>query len=170
MYSKFKKDLHSFTNTNKSKSFIQKIHRLRQNPGMKMVLWNRFINETPKIFSPIKIILIFIYRRMMVKYGIYLPLDLSFGYNLRIYHHGEIIINPNAKIGNDVTIMQGVTIGNNMKNTLCPIINNGVFIGAGAKVLGDIIVEENTKIGANAVVTKNFRKKILLLLVFQPRS
>ena len=51
-------------------------------------------------------------------------------------------------------IMQQVTIGQ-LSDGAVPIIGNGVYIGAGAKVLGGITVGDNAKIGANAVVLIN---------------
>ena len=97
------------------KTFFQKFQRIRSNPGMKMVLLNRFINETPNYLYPLKKIARFFYHRMMYKYGIDLPLSLEFGENLRLYHFGGVVINPDVKIGDNVTIMHNVTIGNTMK-------------------------------------------------------
>jgi serine O-acetyltransferase len=106
----------------------------------------------------------------MFKYGIYLPLDLTFGNNLRIFHWGGVIINPNAKIGNNVTVMQGVTIGNNMKNSKCPVISDNVFIGAGAKVIGDVFVAKGVRIGANAVVTKSIYQENITVVGIPARN
>jgi len=92
---------------------------------------------------------------MMYKYGIDLPLSLEFGENLRLYHFGGVVINPDVKIGDNVTIMHNVTIGNTMKDYGCPHISDGVFIGTGAVVMGNIFIAKNVKIGANAVVTKS---------------
>jgi len=88
MYDNFRKDLRIFLNTPKSRTLLAKLRRLNQYPGMKMVLMHRLINETPKYLFMLKVILKFVYRRMMFKYGIYLPLDLTFGNNLRIFHWG----------------------------------------------------------------------------------
>lgn len=62
-----------------------------------------------------------------------------------------------ARIGENVTIMQGVTLGAkepDMGFTLSarPVIGNGVTIGAGAKIIGHVTVGDHAKIGANAVV------------------
>ncbi len=51
--------------------------------------------------------------------------------------------------------MQQVTIGQLKGDNNVPTIKDGVFIGAGAKVFGKIIIGENAKIGANAVVSVN---------------
>ena len=64
-----------------------------------------------------------------------------------------IIIGHSATIGSNVTICQQVTIMNGPLGL--PIIGDNCFIGAGAKILGNVTVGDNVKIGANAVVTKN---------------
>jgi len=158
MYKKFKDDLKNLT-YQKNSSFLVKINKIRHNPGIKMVLMHRLINETPKYLFFIKYIFKFFYYRMMYKYGIDLPLNLKFGQNFRIYHWEGIVINPDSKIGDNVTIMHNVTIGNNMKNIKCPIISDGVFIGVVAKIIGDVFLEKNIKVGANAVVNKSIFKE-----------
>lgn len=51
--------------------------------------------------------------------------------------------------------MHGVTIGNTMFKSKCPTIGDGVFIGAGAKIIGEIEIANNVKIGANSLVTES---------------
>lgn len=69
--------------------------------------------------------------------------------------HG-IFINPNVRIGKNAIIYHQVTIGfKDHKHHKCPVIGDDVFIGAGAKIIGDIKIGNNVKIGANAVVTKD---------------
>ena len=74
-----------------------------------------------------------------------------------IGHFGGIIISGGAVIGRNCNISQGVTIGiaGKGKNRGIPIIGEGVYIGAGAKLIGKIHVGNNVAIGANAVVTKD---------------
>ncbi|RML16786.1 Serine acetyltransferase, partial [Pseudomonas syringae pv. maculicola] len=61
-----------------------------------------------------------------------------------------------AEIGNDVTLYQGVTLGGTSWNAgkRHPTLEDGVVVGAGAKVLGPFTVGAGAKIGSNAVVTK----------------
>lgn len=68
-------------------------------------------------------------------------------------HPNGIVIHPDAEIGVNCLIFQQVTIGSNGRGV--PKIEGHVDIGAGAKVLGPIVIEKHTKIGANSVVTKN---------------
>ncbi len=70
-----------------------------------------------------------------------------------------IFISNGAKIGKNCVIFHQVTIGSNnltdSKNKGCPIIGDNVFIGAGAKIIGNVEVGNNCRIGANAVVVKD---------------
>jgi serine O-acetyltransferase len=75
------------------------------------------------------------------------------GKNLKLPHGGKgVIISSKAIIGNNVTVYHQVTIGTIKANGEAPRIEDNVFIGAGAKILGPIIIGEGAKIGANAVV------------------
>ncbi len=75
---------------------------------------------------------------------------------LRINHHGLIVVNAKAKIGEWCDIHQGVNIGQNIENDSVPIIGDNVWIGPGAKIFGKIEIGDNVMIGANAVVNKSF--------------
>lgn len=73
------------------------------------------------------------------------------------HHHGlGCVIHESAKIGENCTIFQNVTIGSKWPNGICegkaPIIGNEVFIGAGAVILGNIYIGDKAIIGANSVV------------------
>ena len=67
-------------------------------------------------------------------------------------HHAlGVVLHPRTVIGDNFTIYQNVTIGSR-NNQGPPLIGNGVLIGAGACILGDIKIGNNVSIGANAVV------------------
>lgn len=70
------------------------------------------------------------------------------------HHLNGIIISHYAKIGKNCTIHQQVTIAQGAGNKSATIGDN-VFIGAGAKIIGDVNIGNNVKIGANAVVVKD---------------
>lgn len=123
-------------------------------PGYQVVLFHCFINESPKI-PLVSWICRRLYSHLRFKYGIDLPLSAAVGRRLRIFHFGGIVINPSAIIGDDVTIMHGVTIGNDMVSDQCPVISNQCFLGAGCKVIGNVFLAEGTKVGANAVVVNS---------------
>lgn len=74
--------------------------------------------------------------------------------------HGFVVIGETAIVGDDVTIYQCVTLGgtnptNGVAGKRHPTIGDGVIIGSGAQVLGPITVGDRSRIGANAVVTRD---------------
>jgi serine acetyltransferase/thymidylate kinase len=76
--------------------------------------------------------------------------------DLYLPHPYGIVIHSQARIGRRVTIMQQVTIGGkDWGINVAPIVGDGVYIGAGARVLGDIRIGDGAIIGANAVVTRD---------------
>ena len=74
-----------------------------------------------------------------------------------IDHGMGVVIGETAEVGDDVLMFHGVTLGGVSMNPgkRHPTIGNNVQIGAGAKVLGPVTVQDNAKIGANAVLVKN---------------
>ncbi len=74
-----------------------------------------------------------------------------------IDHGMGVVIGETAEIGNDVTLYHGVTLGGTTwnKGKRHPTLGNGVVVGAGAKVLGPINLGDNSRVGSNAVVTKD---------------
>lgn len=66
-----------------------------------------------------------------------------------------VVIHARVKIGRDCTIGQGITIGGRSKKENVPVIGNRVYLGAGCRVLGDIVIGDNVIIGPNAVVIDN---------------
>lgn len=66
-----------------------------------------------------------------------------------------VVVHKNAVIGENVTISQSVTIGGRSGFKDLPVIGDGVYIGAGAMVLGNVTIGNNATIGAGAVVLKD---------------
>jgi serine O-acetyltransferase len=91
-------------------------------------------------------------RFIEVTTGISIPAQAQIGKGLRIHHFGGIVINSEAVIGERCTIYQGVTLGDLGGWGGVPRVGNHVVIGAGAKLLGEIVVGDYCQIGANAVV------------------
>jgi serine O-acetyltransferase len=96
-----------------------------------------------------------IMRYIRIIYSCELPPSTKIGENTLFIHNGlGVVIHPDAVIGKGVRIYQNVSIaGRNALGT--PVIEDNVFIGAGACVLGNIRIGANAKIGANAVVLKD---------------
>ncbi len=80
----------------------------------------------------------------------------TLGPGLFIDHATGVVIGETTDIGTDVTIYQGVTLGGTSTETgkRHPTVGDRVIIGAGAKVLGPIVIGDDSRIGANAVVVK----------------
>ncbi len=76
------------------------------------------------------------------------------GRRILIDHATGLVIGETAVVGNNVSILQGVTLGGTGKETgdRHPKVGDGVMIGAGAKILGNITIGEGAKIGAGSVV------------------
>ncbi len=88
--------------------------------------------------------------------GIEIHPGAKIGRRFFIDHGVGIVIGETAEVGDDVTLYQGVTLGGTSwdKGKRHPTLEDGVVVGAGAKVLGPFIVGAGAKIGSNAVVTK----------------
>lgn len=92
-----------------------------------------------------------IYRWIFFRFG--LEIGGKIGGGLYIAHPVGTVINVN-EMGENCSVIAAVTIG--MRNEWAfPTIGHNVFIGAGARVLGEITVGDNVKIGANAVVLQD---------------
>lgn len=89
--------------------------------------------------------------------GIEVHPGASIGRRLFIDHGMGVVIGETAEIGDDCTLYHGVTLGGTSweKGKRHPTLGNGVVIGAGAKVLGPLIVGDNARIGSNAVVVRD---------------
>jgi serine O-acetyltransferase len=76
------------------------------------------------------------------------------GIGIFIDHGMGVVIGETTIIGDGATIYQGVTLGGTGKETgkRHPTLGNNVMIGAGAKILGNINIGHNTRIGANSVL------------------
>ena len=80
----------------------------------------------------------------------------SIGSAVYLDHATGIVIGANVVIGDEVTVLQNVSIGRRSElPTRSPRIGRGVFIGAGATILGDISIGNFAKIGAGTVVTSD---------------
>ena len=97
----------------------------------------------------------FKYYRLRLKRNTYIPINV-FGPGLSIAHFGSIVVNGNADIGMNCRVQEGVTIGATNGSDKAPTLGDNIFIGSGAKIIGDIFINNDIAIGANAVVVKSF--------------
>ena len=98
-----------------------------------------------------------VYSHYLDKHGSFIGLGASFA-NRPCTPHGilGIFVSEDAQIGKDAVIFQQVTIGsvysNASKHQGAPFIGDNCYIGAGAKIIGNVHIGNNCRIGANAVV------------------
>ena len=93
--------------------------------------------------------------------GIEIHPGATLGAGILIDHGMGVVIGETAQIGNRVTIYHGTTLGGTGKDKgrkRHPTVGDNVVIGAGAKVLGNINIGSNSKIGSNSVVINDVPK------------
>lgn len=94
-------------------------------------------------------------NRLGNRLGMKIPKN-CFGPGLTIYHHGLIIVNEDSRIGADCRLHGGNCIGNNGKAGGAPTAGDGLDLGFGAQLIGNVRLENAVCVGANAVVTRSF--------------
>ena len=96
--------------------------------------------------------------------GIEIHPGAQIGRRFFIDHGMGVVIGETSIIGDDVLLYQGVTLGGTglEKGKRHPTIGNNVVVGTGAKILGNIIIGDNSYVGANAVVIRTCRPTLRL--------
>lgn len=96
----------------------------------------------------------FVLRHYQIKYGYQIYPETEIGEGLYLGHWGALVINPKARIGKNCNIAQGVTIGqqNRGKSQGFPTIEDEVWIGTNAVIVGGITIGRNTLIAPNSYV------------------
>ena len=139
-------------------------------PGVKAVFFHRIAN----FFSIAKFDLI---ARIISQFsrfltGIEIHPKAKIGKNLFIDHGMGVVIGETSEIGDNVTIYHMVTLGgispsinsNEQRNIKRhPTLMDNVVVGSGAQILGPVVVGKNSKIGANAVITKNVEENAVMI-------
>lgn len=114
-------------------------------------------NQSGKLAKLPKIYYKFRFHQMSVKLGIFIGPNCC-GKGLSIAHINCIEINENARIGENLRIHEGVTIGAS-GGTEAPIIGDCVFLASGCKVMGKVSIASHCVVGANAVVVKDVEEE-----------
>lgn len=131
-------------------------------PGFWALFWYRLSHALLQRNIPVLSPLLPRFVMSIVRY--YTAIDIHpaatiSGDGVFIDHGAGLVVGATAVVGAHVTLYHGVTLGNSGKKVLPgdkrhPTIGDRVVIGAGAKVLGDIVVGDDVLVGANSVVTK----------------
>lgn len=100
-------------------------------------------------------------RKLSYKTGFQIPPN-TVGKGLTIWHWGPIIINARAKIGEYCVLNPNIVIGHKGEGLPAPQIGNNVFIGSGAKIIGDIKIGNNVIIAPNSVITKDVTDRLII--------
>jgi serine O-acetyltransferase len=107
------------------------------------------------LWKALEIVTKFRFLKLSKKLGYSIP-PHTCGQGLCLPHYGNIVINPDARVGDNCKIHIGVNIGAAYSNSEhVPVIGDGCYIAPGAKLFGNITIANNVKIGANAVVNKS---------------
>ncbi|MBF0594849.1 MAG: serine O-acetyltransferase [Candidatus Omnitrophica bacterium] len=111
------------------------------------MLWTMKVPILPRLISQIARILS----------GIEIHPGAVIGDGLLIDHGTGVVIGETAIVGNNVTLYQGVTLGGTGKESgkRHPTLGNNIVVGAGAKILGNIVIGDNSYVGANSVVLQS---------------
>ncbi len=106
----------------------------------------------------------FLYRMYNIIYSASIPLSVTISES-NIFPHGihGVFISLDAEIGENNTIYHQVTIGKNQFKEHpkygAPVIGNNCLLGVGAKIIGNVRVDDDVCIGANAVVVDDVPRK-----------
>tara|TARA_B100001121_G_scaffold216860_1_gene190299 strand:- start:108 stop:692 length:585 start_codon:yes stop_codon:yes gene_type:complete len=131
-------------------------------PGVKAILFHKIANFFAKAKFDLVARVISQFSRFLT--GIEIHPKAQIGKNLFIDHGMGVVIGETSEIGDNVTIYHMVTLGgispsinsdSQRQIKRHPTLMDNVVVGSGAQILGPVVIGENAKIGANAVVTKD---------------
>jgi serine O-acetyltransferase len=123
-------------------------------PGVHAVIWHRMSNRLWLKGWRFSARLLSWFSRLLTNIDIH-P-GAKIGQRFFIDHGAGVVIGETAEVGNDVTLYHGVTLGGTSwsPGKRHPTLEDGVIVGAGAKILGPITVGRGARVGANSVVVK----------------
>lgn len=121
-------------------------------PGFHAILAHRFSHQLYRWGLPLIPRILSQMSRFFT--GIEIHPGATIGRRFFIDHGAGVVIGETTEIGDDVLLYQGVTLGGtgNERGKRHPTLGNNVVVGTGAKVLGNIRIGDNVKIGAGSVV------------------
>ncbi len=131
-------------------------------PGFRALAVHRFgvarMSVRPRpLRAPLSVAYRVLFRAVRNLYGIELPHTARIGRRVVFEHQHGIVVHGSAIIGDDCILRQGVTLGIRSldRRDEAPVLGRRVNVGAGAKILGRVVVGDGAAIGANAVVLED---------------
>ncbi len=124
-------------------------------PGVHAVIWHRIAHRLWNSGAKFPARFVSWFARFLTNVDIH-P-GATIGRRFFIDHGAGVVIGETAEVGDDVTLYHGVTLGGTSwrKGKRHPTLGNGVLAGAGAKILGPVIIGAGARIGANSVVIED---------------
>ena len=104
-------------------------------------------------WAPVRAFARYRLRGAGMKLGFTIPVNV-FGPGLSIAHWGTIVVNPDCRVGARCRVHPGVCLG--WWDGKVPMLGDDCYLGPGAKVFGDVVLGDRTKVGANAVVSRSY--------------
>ena len=119
--------------------------------------------RTPLLRWPLMILYFFCYKVMEVISGIRISSESEIGPGLLIHNFGGVLIHGN--IGKNCVVVQGAQMVSRSDGHSrgWPTLGDNVYVGSGAKILGNVKIGSNSRIGANAVVMKDIPDNSLVM-------
>ncbi len=139
-------------------------------PGVKAIFFHKIANFFAIAKFDLVARIISQFSRFLT--GIEIHPKANIGKKLFIDHGMGVVIGETSEIGDNVTIYHNVTLGgispsinsDNQRNIKRhPTLKDNVVVGSGAQILGPIVIGKNSKIGANAVVTKDVPENAVMV-------
>jgi serine O-acetyltransferase len=132
-------------------------------PGVHAIMWHRLGNALWRRQVFLLARLVSNIGRLLT--GIEIHPAAQLGRRIIIDHGMGVVIGETAIVGDDVYMYHQVTLGgtSSARGKRHPTIGRNVIIGAGAKILGDILVGEDARVGANAVVVQDVQPGVTVV-------
>lgn len=152
-----RRDMCRYTN-NPAGFLVKSIKNLYSHPAFAGVVFYRigrwlWLRRSNPAFRVAYMLTRLIYPLVRWHSGVELQARTQIGPGLCLMHFGPIVIHPDVVAGEDLTILPGVTIGEDNRGT--PVIGDRVAVGAGVLIIGRVSVGNDVNIGAGAVVVKD---------------
>ena len=154
------------------------IYQLTNDPVWQIVKYIKLLRKEEYYFNTRKnkmgtlMVLWCLSRKNMIgnRIGFKIPRN-TFEEGLTIYHHGGVIVNEDVKVGKNAVLHGDNCIGNDgTAGGKVAVIGDGLDLGIGAKVIGDVKLGNQVIVGANAVVTRSFANDNIILVGIPARE